>query len=41
LDKLRALMTVIEMRLSSLEAATESTLARARLERAVGRELKP
>jgi outer membrane protein TolC len=41
LGKLRALMTVIEMRLSYLEAATESTLARARLERAVGRELKP
>lgn len=41
LGKLRALMTVIEMKLSYLEAATESTLARARLERAVGREIKP
>ena len=41
LGKLRALMTVIEMRLSYLEAVTESTLARARLERAVGRELTP
>ncbi|MCX5797826.1 MAG: TolC family protein [Elusimicrobia bacterium] len=41
LGKLRALMTVIEMRLSYLESATESTLARARLERAVGRELAP
>ena len=40
LGKLRALMTVIEMRLSYLEAVTESTLARARLERAVGRELR-
>ena len=41
LGKLRALMTVIEMRLSYLESVTESTLARARLERAVGRELTP
>jgi outer membrane protein TolC len=41
LGKLRALMTVIDMRLAYLDAATESTLARARLERAVGRELTP
>jgi len=41
LGKLRALMTVIEMRLSYLESVTESTLARARLERAVGRDLTP
>ena len=41
LGKLRALMTVIEMRLSYLESVTESILARARLERAVGRELAP
>jgi outer membrane protein TolC len=41
LGKLRALMTVIEMRLSYLESVTESTLARARLERAMGRDLAP
>ena len=41
LGKLRALMTVIEMRLSYLEAVTEQALARVRLERAVGRELTP
>ena len=41
LGKLKALMTVIEMRLSYLESVTESTLARARLERAVGRDLAP
>jgi outer membrane protein TolC len=41
LAKLRALMTVIGMRLSYLEAVTEFTLARARLERAVGRDLAP
>ena len=41
LGKLKALMTVIEMRLSYLDAVTESTLARARLERAVGRDLAP
>ena len=41
LGKLRALMTVIEMRLSTLESVTESTLARARLERAMGRDLAP
>jgi len=41
LAKLRALMTVIEMRLAYLEAVTEHTLARARLERAVGRDLVP
>ncbi|MDD5627526.1 MAG: TolC family protein [Elusimicrobia bacterium] len=41
LGKLRALMTVIDLRLSHLESLTESTLARARLERAVGRDLAP
>ncbi|MBI5240325.1 MAG: TolC family protein [Elusimicrobia bacterium] len=41
LSKLKALMTVIEMRLSYLDSVTESTLARARLERAVGRDLAP
>jgi outer membrane protein TolC len=41
LGKLRALMTVIEMRLSYLEAMTEQALARVRLERAVGRDLAP
>ena len=41
LAKLRALMTVLEMRLSYLEAVTEHTLARARLERSVGRDLTP
>ncbi len=41
LGKLRALMTVIEMRLSYLEAVTEQALVRVRLERAVGRDLAP
>jgi hypothetical protein len=41
LGKLKALMTVIELRLSYLDSATESALGRARLERAVGRDLSP
>ncbi len=41
LGKLRALKTVLELRLSYIEAVTEHTLARARLERAVGRDLEP
>ncbi len=41
LGKLRALKTVLELRLSYIEAVTERTLARARLERAVGRVLEP
>jgi outer membrane protein TolC len=41
LGKLKALMTAIELRLSYLDAVTEAVLARARLERAVGRDLAP
>ena len=41
LAKLRARMTVLDMSLTYLEAVAEHSLARARLERAVGRDLAP
>ena len=41
LAKLKALATVVSIRLSQLEAVTEHALARAHLERAVGRDISP
>ncbi len=41
LAKLKALSTVARFRLAQLEAVTEHALARAHLERAVGREISP
>lgn len=41
LGRVRALMSVLDLRLAYLTASTELILAQARLERAVGRELAP